>query len=288
MTKIGQVRPLPVKVSFCDGQIVCHFLRTPQPNDTLVLAIPGGPGLSSLYLDFFMGLVAERLGVNVATMDLPNHGDSHLKNQSTPIFYPQCLDFVTKAVEEISHRVRSLILFGQSFGARLAFDLSASLETPPHATLLTGFPYTFQISTALATRLDALPLETEVGAFAAQKRSDNWRKILPLYTVKPLASEIFEALATRAMVPNEYQMLEGAPQIQSIAKTVSPKHHMTIVEAVLDPVVPDNNWEVLRSLLPHASFVEIINVGHFSMVERPQEVLSVISKAIEYPEKRPL
>ena len=271
---------LPATEAFCNGQIICRFLRAQAPKDLLIVAIPGGPGLSSIYLDPFMANLAERTGANVAVMDLPNHGASLIKEVTTPLSYIQCRGFVKKAVEEISRKTPSVVLFGQSFGARLTFDLLAELEMPPLAAFLTGFPYIFEISSALEAKLNELPLEPEEGPRAEEIHAENWRKILPLYTVQPVTGEVSEALATRVEVPGGHLMLQDVPPIEDVAKAINPTIPMVVIEAQLDPVVPDNNWNVLRSLLSDASFKKLENVGHFPMVEKPEEVLGAFSELI--------
>lgn len=267
---------LPLREKFCEGQIVCRFLRPLSSGEPMVLVIPGGPGLSSRYLDPFMQTIAERVGVNVATMDLPNHGES-VVNSSAVLAYPDCLHLVAQAVQEIQRRTGALFLFGQSMGARIAFDLLAELDKAPDATLLTGFPFKFEISSRLISTLNELSLESEEGPDAERIHAENWKKILPVYVVQPLAPEVFSALATREKVPNAHDMLRDTPAIDAVAEQIPQDARLLIVEAVKDPVVPDGNWETLRSLLPHATFTRMENVGHFPMVEDGETTLRVFT-----------
>lgn len=271
---------LPLRETFCDGQMVCRLLRPLNPNESLVLAIPGGPGLSSHYLDPFMRTLSERTGVNVATLDLPNHGGSKITTHSDPLSYAQCLSFVKQSIEAIQKQSKALVVFGQSFGARLAFDLLADLEKAPLATLLTGFPYVFQISSRLISRLNDLPLKSEEGPNAEKIHAENWKKILPVYTVKPLAEGVFNALATREELSDGHKMLQDAPPIEKIAKDITSDASILIIEAHQDPVVPDANWKILRSLLPNATFAPIDDVGHFPMAEKPDDVVTAFSAFI--------
>lgn len=263
---------LPLREKFCDGQITCRLLRPLGKEETVIVAIPGGPGLSSRYLDPFMGKLSKVTGANVATMDLPNHGESKLSANGT-LSYTQCLGFVRRAVEEIQAKSQSIAIFGQSFGARLAFDLLAELKETPSATLLTGFPYIFQVSSRLIERLNKLPLQSEEGPEAEKIHAENWKTILPVYAVKPLSSEAFNALATREEVPNGHGMLQGAPPIEEVAEKLKTPQSILIIQADEDPVVPDDNWNILKSLLPEANFVELEGVGHFPMAESPEAVL---------------
>lgn len=267
---------LPLRERFCDGQMVCRFLRPLSSGEPLVLAIPGGPGLSSRYLDPFMQTIAERVGANVATMDLPNHGES-VVSSSAVLTYPDCLHLVARAVQEIQTRSGALFVFGQSMGARLAFDLLAELDKAPDGTLLTGFPFKFEISSRLISTLNELPLESEEGPDAERIHAQNWKKMLPVYASQPLAPEVFDALAMREKVPNGHDMLRDTPDIGAVAELIPRNAPLLIVEATNDPVVPDGNWETLRSLLPHATFTCMENVGHFPMVEDGEATLGAFA-----------
>lgn len=271
---------LPLRETFCNGQMVCRLLRPLNPNESLILAIPGGPGLSSRYLDPFMRSLSERTGLNVATLDLPNHGDSKITSHGDPLSYAQCLSFIKQTVEEMQKQSKALLIFGQSFGARLAFDLLADLEKAPAVTLLTGFPYVFQISSGLISRLNDLPLQSEEGPDAEKIHAENWKKILPVYAVKPLSQEVFDALATREEVPNGHSMLQGAPPVENVSEKIREPNSILIIQAEQDPVVPDENWIMLRNLLPHATFFPLEDVGHFPSAENPGAVLEAFSNFV--------
>ena len=268
---------LPVRETFCNGKIVCRFLRQVTTSEPTIVAIPGGPGLSSRYLDPFMRKLSERTGANVATMDLPNHGESKVSDGA--LTYMECLSYVRQSIEEIQKKSKSLIVFGQSFGARLAFDLLSELDQVPSATLLTGFPYVFRVSSTLIARLNDLPLESEEGPEAEKIHAENWKKILPVYAVKPLPEDIFNALAKREEVRDGHKMLEGAHPIEEVAKAIDGAS-ILIIEAESDLVVPDNNWEVLRTHLPTATFAKVEGVGHFPSAEDPEAVLRAFSAFI--------
>ena len=271
---------LPQRETFCNGQMGCRLLRPLNPNELLILAIPGGPGLSSRYLDPFMRALSERTGLNVATLDLPNHGESKVTSHGDPLSYVLCLSFIKQAVEEMQKQSKALVIFGQSFGARLAFDLLAGLEKVPTATLLTGFPFVFQVSSGLISRLNDLPLQSEEGPDAEKIHAENWKKILPVYAAKPLSKEAFNALAIREEVPDGHRMLQDAPPIEEIVKGITSDASILIIEAHQDPVVPDDNWKVLRGLLPNATFATVDNVGHFPVAESPEDVLVAFSNFI--------
>ena len=271
---------LTFQQTFCDGQIFCRFLKPPTKQELVIAVIPGGPDLSNQYLEEFLLALASRTGLNVCLVDLPNHGRSKVTvNDKTPT-YSETLELVERFVRDLISLTRSVVLFGQSYGARLAFDITANLEQKPLAAFLTGFPYKFQISSGLAARFETLPLLEESGENSLKIREANSRKILPLYLVQPIPARSFEALLVKEGLTDGYQMLLGAPPIEDSAKRITKEMPLLILEAGGDPVVPDGNWNFLRSIVPHARFVEMQDVGHFPMVESQEGVLRIFSDFI--------
>jgi pimeloyl-ACP methyl ester carboxylesterase len=134
------MKTLPMHHFYCQEQIACRFLRSPSKNEPLVITIPGGPGLSGNYLDNFLIDLAQHANINVGIMDLPNHGESVLSLTKLPLTYKNCFDLTNSMLNELAQQAKELILFGQSFGARLAFDLLAFSHTKIIGGFLTAFP----------------------------------------------------------------------------------------------------------------------------------------------------
>lgn len=265
---------LPQKYRYCDDQIACRFLCSPSKNETLVLTIPGGPSLSGLYLDPFLLKLASHLNVNVGIVDLPNHGDSVVSSGSLPLSYQRCLDMLDVVLKEIKAQCGSLVVFGQSFGARLGFDLVSATETPIDGMLLTGFPYKFQMSASMLEKINSMNL---TGA----SFQETWAQILPLYTHAPLHDDVFNELTTKISLNGNQNILADVKPIELSAalfdsKEVKPPIY--IVQGNDDGVVPDNNLLILKSFIPSARFYEIENCGHFPMIEMPDETLKAFSE----------
>lgn len=115
-------------------------------------------GLSGKYLDHFLFDLSEQININVAILDLPNHGDSNLSPTQLPLSYQKCFDLLDNALRELTQQAEKLILFGQSFGARLAFDLLAFSQANIVGGFLTGFPHKFQMSRSMQEKIASLDL----------------------------------------------------------------------------------------------------------------------------------
>lgn len=262
---------LPIKKQFRAGMMVARFLREPSQDEMLLVGIPGGPGLSGRYLDPFMVSLSSALKCNVGMVDLPNHDESP---ESPGLHYSECLEYVAKTLKEIQGQCKEFLLFGQSFGARLAFDAVSSQDVSPKALMLCGFPYKFQSSAKLYQQLEQLSLQPLEGNNIEQRFADNWRKIIPSNLKSPISDADNQALgAGTKWIGNEH-MLEGAP-------TLDGKHifsfRIAILEGEHDLVVPDGNLETLTYLLPEARIYKIAGAGHFPMIEKPRETIGAFS-----------
>ena len=284
----GQMPLLAHKKQLCDGRLTARFLRQVPNQEPLVVCIPGGPGLGSSYLDPFMFQLAQRASVNTGILDLPNHGESAATEGS--LTYPECADLVGRAVLELISNSQCLFLFGQSFGARLVFDLLPKLGSLGGA-ILTGFPYAFQNSEGLLEKIGNLslePLENPAEPDAVFAR--NWKKIFPLYTTRPLAPTIADALSTGTRWSGNDRMLENVPPIERTVEALS--HNaaippILILEGDADGVVPDDNFDTLKRLVPYAKFERVRDAGHFPMVEQKEQVLSALTAFISAARKSP-
>lgn len=272
------MQQLPIKQLHCQGQIVGRYMRVLSSAEPLILTIPGGPCLSSQYLDNFLIKLSSALKVNVGVIDLPNHGDSNIASENFPLTYPKCLNLLKQLLIEFANQHIKLILFGQSLGARLAFDLIAQTDIQIGGSFLTGLPYQFQMSDGLLKKIKNVDL-------GQSEKNDNqvraWKKILPFYTYAPLAKEISVLLVSDMKFSGNEHLLDDVPSIETSAEAVLKKYSMPpimIVQGDKDGVVPDNNLLKLKKIIPSASFVELQNCGHFPMLENPEKTLEEFSK----------
>jgi pimeloyl-ACP methyl ester carboxylesterase len=274
---------LPLKKFYCNQEVACRFLRAPAKNEVLVLTIPGGPCLSGLYLDQFLMTLAKRsyILVNVGIIDLPNHGESVMAEGSSQLSYQRCVEMINTVLQEVRNECGMMVLFGQSFGARVAFDLLATSDVQIDGAVLTGFPAEFQMSSDLMKMIGELELELSTLENEDEVFLRNWSKILNLYTYAPLPENVFNALASNLKRSGNENILDNVPAFASTAKKLKSKSRISplaVIQGDVDGVVPDNNLSMLKANLPLAQFYEFKNCGHFPMVEQEEETLKVFTE----------
>ncbi|MDE2142371.1 MAG: alpha/beta hydrolase [Elusimicrobia bacterium] len=279
------ISPLREHYPLVDGQMFCAARRPFSRGESVVVTIPGGPGLSGDYLQPFLAKLSEATALNTALLDLPNHGRSVIKPEAMPLTYSGCLKLLDSALHEISGKCGGIVLFGQSFGARLAFDLLATSGIKFRGAVLTGFPYQFEISKALLRKLGSLELEAFTGSPKDEEVfARNWRKLIPHYTAQPLATEVFEQLASGTRWAGNDAMIEAPPSLESVAAIINAQPaaatRVLILQGSADPVVPDRNTEALKRVIPAARFREVPEAGHFVMIEKPEPTLSAMADFI--------
>ncbi|OGT61827.1 MAG: hypothetical protein A3E85_01865 [Gammaproteobacteria bacterium RIFCSPHIGHO2_12_FULL_45_12] len=271
---------------YCNREIACRFLRSPSKNELLILTIPGGPCLSGFYLDQFLMTLAERshLLVNVGILDLPNHGDSVIAGSSLPLTYQRCVEMIDTVLHEVQTECGKLVLFGQSFGARVSFDLLATSDVQIDGVVLAGFPAEFEMSSDLMMKIGMLDLESTT---TLENQNDvfarNWSKILTLYTYSPLPENIFKALASSLKRSGNENLLNNIPEFEAMAEKLKSKSSISpvaVIQGDADGVVPDNNLSKLKANIPSADFYEFKNCGHFPMVEQEDETLRVFTQLL--------
>lgn len=282
---------LPNKHRFVEGQIACRSLRPWSAGEPTILAIPGGPGLGGQYLEPFLLALAEATAMNVALLDLPNHGESMLRENGRPLNYRRSVDLLHAAVGEIADVAGDLVLFGQSLGARIAFELLPASDAKLTAAILTGFPCQFENSSALAKSLSDVSFEDLTGGPDDEAIfARNWRKVLPFYTPAPLPPEAAEQLSAGTRWRGNERMLEGVPSLEASAarlKGRTPAVPILMIQGGKDLVVPDGNLQRLQLALPEAEFREVADAGHFVMVEKPSVTVSLVTEFLKKHGGRP-
>ena len=263
---------------YVKGQMTCRSLRPFAAGKRIVLAIPGGPGIGGQYLEPFLLDLANSTGMNVALLDLPNHGESIIRDSDTPLNYRRCLSLLESAVGQIAKETGDIVLFGQSFGARLAWDLLPASGVKFSAAILMGFPYIFENSNEFEKSLAGVVLEDYRGDpddEAVFLR--NWRKILPFYTPKPLPTEALEQLAAGTKWRGNERMAEAVPPLEAATSIdKDPMPPVLVIQGERDIIVPDGNQQALKAMIPKAEFREIPDAGHFIMMEKPSATLALV------------
>jgi pimeloyl-ACP methyl ester carboxylesterase len=275
------MQQLPLKLRYLNNEIACRFLRKPSSYEPLVMAIPGGPGLSGQYLDHFLIQLSEYMNINVGIFDLPNHGESVLTLTKLPLSYQDCHDLVIQTLKEIANLSDKIIIFGQSFGARLAFDALTSLKEQLAGAFLTGFPYEFQMSKKMQDKINLFPMDSKDDLGLEEYFAKSWINMLPHCTYHPLPSDIFNALISDLKLSGNEHILDDVPSIEVSAAILSQQLALPkigILQGCSDGVVPDDNILKLKSIVPYAQYYEIEKCGHFPMVEKSEETLRAFSQ----------
>lgn len=271
---------LPLQLFFCQKQIAARFLHPPTQNETIVLTFPGGPGLSGRYLEKFLIDLAGHININIGLIDLPNHGCSILPKSKLPLSYTTCLELLMEAVNELAEKKIKLILFGQSLGARLAFDLLALTQTKIYGAFLTGFPYKFETSQEMQKQL--APLKIQLTGTDPEKHFKSFLcQIIKYYTTLPLSKETSKLLVSETKIYGNECLLDDVPDLKFSLEALSNKAcipYIGILQGNNDIVVPENNFSTLKKLLPTAQFYKIQNCGHFPMLEKPLETIQSFLK----------
>ena len=261
---------LPVKRKYCGNEMTFRFLNPPSKNEYLVLTIPGGPNLSGTYLDPFLVRLAERTNINVGILDLPNHGESKGLGKERKFSYEDCCELLRRAICELTEDCTNLILFGQSFGARLAFDLLARLEIKISGLFLTGFPHKFEHSTDFENKFNELEINPNDGPRI------NLKKKFSVYTVVPFPDELLFAINSELRKEENSAMLEETPSITDSAEFIvrnKKNTPITILEGDSDLIIPDNNLLELKRIIPQASCITIKKTGHYLLWLKGQKKL---------------
>jgi len=255
-------------------------MNKPLKNESLIIFIPGGPCLSGKYLEYFAYTLSQQNEMNVGLLSLPNHDDSILDGTELPLSYQRCLEFVREMLDEVNIYTNKLILFGQSFGARLAFDLLGYYEKNIPSVFLTGFPYQFEISSTLLNKLESLENITDSNNSEEFNFQKTWENMLPFYSYSSLPPDILEILSSNTRYKGNQKILNYVPPIEETINRLEKRksqHHIAILQGENDLVVPDNNIEKLKSLIPQAQYFLIEKCGHFAMIEQQQKTLEAFS-----------
>lgn len=221
-------------------------------------------------------LAAQR---EVILVDLPGHGESDpLVTGGRPVI--DVLGDVLRGflVEQQLERPH---VAGNSLGGRIALEAAAAGDARS-ATALSpagfwptdrAFGYTRRLF-ATVSRVSQL-LEPQAEHLART----SWGRIVACgwITAHPTRIEPDQALgdfrAFRRSQPAMREIVAGATRFSSV---IAPEVPVTIAWATRDAVLPRNQANVARALLPHAAHVLLPGCGHVPMSDDPRRVAEVI------------
>lgn len=270
---------------FYNNQIRVRLSENLSDKRTLILGLPGGPGLSSDYMATFLLQLGSAADCVVGLADLPNHDDSSL--QSEGLTYKDTADVMATVIKEIGTRSSGVILVGHSFGARVALDALCRISGFRLIKYIgIACPAYFRRSTAFEKKYKELfPSSVELPDEAAFR--DYWKKLLPLYFGQVPHPKLLATMAEKTCWLRNSKMLDDAPDLSETVAALSltmASHRavdlLTFVQGSDDLVLPDNNPALLQGFFPGTNTEMIPASGHFPMFENKAIFQDVMIKCI--------
>lgn len=284
---------LPIHSVSDDGSFSISYKTPLKPNDTLILALPGGPGISSEYMHEFIQKLGDSLGVNSAVVDLPNHDDSKLdESLRNNITYPEIKRSLLIGIKKIIESKVKLILLGHSLGAYIALDLSTEVDLIVSNVILLNMPTRFdQESQQFKDRVKQLGLENVTSWPTEKDFKDWWIKILPLYFYNKVSPNDEKVLSDKTFWIGNERFQENIPQFKEITSNLlkvsshSKQRNFFFVEGDTDIIMPSQNKETIIKFFPNSKIETVKNSGHFPMLENCSALLVKITDFINQNNK---
>jgi pimeloyl-ACP methyl ester carboxylesterase len=240
---------LPYQEYFCHGHMTARFLRPIRKHEYLILAVPGGPAISSVYLDAFMAGLSEHIRANVAVLDLPNHGKAMLPKDKLPLQYNDCLSYVGRTINEICKQSENVVLLGHSLGARMVLDLIAEGSCLAKAALF--------MSASDDMSGDHLK---------------SWKKNLLSCFSTALTPEESVSLAASLKWDTNENIADKAPPLREVLKKFNserPMPHIGFLDGEHETGTPSVNSAILEAIFPGTTLGKVPKATHFPMLENP-------------------
>lgn len=250
---------------------------------TLIVVIPGGPGISNEYLKKWCGELQAKCKMKVILLDLPDNASVQSKKNYKKYNYPRLLKFI-KAEIRSAVKVNQYVLIGHSFGAKITLDiLSDNFMNKPVFAGFISYPVSYEATNQFNSRIKRIfpavfKIKTEAD-FQAY-----FKKTLFLYFAASPRNDIVKLLTKKtSWVKNCSQTSLSTSFDKRIkAYRTALKHTPSIfIEGARDLRSPDNNFSVLKKyLMDTAKFIKIKNCGHFPMLEQPRLLTEIINKEV--------
>lgn len=237
---------------------------------SLVIGVPGGPGISGRYLDRSVEQLAGRLNINGAVIDLPNHGQSGRISPSSDSFqYDEAREMLSNLFSRFEARSNKLIIYGHSLGAVIGMDLMSLFPALVQAAIFISAPTLFVSSPGFETFLRSINALDTTWTNEAEF-SVWWRKIIPAYFVRAVSRDELELLAHPTYWIGNEHFNEGIPSFAGIASKLSSQGQVRRIlyfEGEKELVLPENNFAEVKRSLPGVDAVKLQGAGHFPMMD---------------------
>lgn len=261
---------------FANGKINVSFLEGRPKTSSLILFIPGGPGLSSHYLDDFILKLSTETDLELALLDLPNHDQSFVFSESAIDFHI-CSQLISDAINDLSKRYAKIHLFCHSLGGVFILNKldSINVETIFFCSVPAKLDHSSEFKEKQSEIIFSNNHEDEELDFR-----DRFNLLSPLY-YNSLSNFDLKAnwLKTSFWRAGKY-LMKGFfnPPRCSGKREVEANNNMVIniIEGSRDIVLIEQNCELLKRQVPNSIFHSVDQSGHFPFIENPDRVISII------------
>lgn len=266
-----------IEQTFCDGVVSTRLARALNSEESLVVCVPGGPGITGRYMDDMAAAIASDCGLNVLVLDLPNHDSSkRFRGPTLPMEYIEAQEILLKFFDEIRGKYSTMMLLGHSLGGVIALDLLAN-GVCANGVVLISVPYTFSTKDEFRSLLERLN-----GGSKDWHNEEEfvkwWSRILPGYFYSQPSADAARILTSKTFhMPNK-QFLKGLPTAEESLRSVSISEGKCLyVEGEKEWILPPRNLEDMCGALKQRDLKKVKGAGHFIMLEKKDDLLALIA-----------
>jgi pimeloyl-ACP methyl ester carboxylesterase len=241
-------------------------------------------------LEYFLPLLREldTTNVEVIVPDLPGHG------RSTAPCVEYAADYFTDAVDEflVACDLRDAVIVGESIGASIALGLAARRSTRVARVVVLN-PYDYgrwggiRRSSALANVLFTAMLWPVVGSIVARTGTKEvLRRVLEggLHDPRKLPPELVDELHQCGSLPGHARAFRSL--CMNWRSWISARARYPAITVPVTVAYADHDWsrpeerEANLRTIPGARSASLGGCGHFSCLERPQDVARIIDGGV--------
>jgi pimeloyl-ACP methyl ester carboxylesterase len=241
-------------------------------------------------LDYFGPLLQhlELDGVELVAIDLPGHGESSAPRVDyTADYFTDTIGAFLDVCE-----IQDAVLVGESIGASIALALAAR-ENPRIAQVVAINPYDYgrwggiRRSSAIANVLFTAMLWPVIGPVVARTETKGiLRRVLKggLYDPAALPAELVEKLSRCGTLPGHTRAFRSL--CLHWQSWIDGRARYSAIDLPVTLVYGDHDWSrpaernANAHMIPDVKTATLMNSGHFSSLESPQEIAQLIGELV--------
>ncbi|MFC1521903.1 alpha/beta hydrolase [Elusimicrobiota bacterium] len=239
-----------------------RIIKRPGAHSAVVL-LPGGPGLSTEYLEPWAKTLAATAKANIVLLEYPLfQGKGKLPLQDK---FGKFSGAIMTVLQKVTNTKKSIFI-GHSFGCRMLLKLINSGAVTPDAVILMNCPTAFKESESFSRRKSELKIRSTVKT-ESDFRS-YWKTILPLYFYGSPKSSWLRVLTKNTSWTDcswMADLIHGQPGNARLPSRVP----ILCIHGADDIRFPSKNRAILKKLYPSSHSLNLENCGHFPMLETP-------------------